>query len=143
MSNFPNSLPADVLEALEQNNVIEAIKRLRQTTGLGLKQAKDMIDAHQRGTKMAVAIAQRLGPLPPTVIDALQRGNKIEAIKLLRESDGLGLKEAKDAIDAMGALPAAGPMAPGEVPRSGNFTWAIVVAVAVLVAGYYFLRSAS
>jgi ribosomal protein L7/L12 len=32
---------------------------------------------------------------------ALSAGNKIEAIKLLREATGLGLKEAKDAIEAM------------------------------------------
>jgi ribosomal protein L7/L12 len=28
-------------------------------------------------------------------------GNKIEAIKLYREQTGLGLKEAKDAVDGM------------------------------------------
>ncbi len=37
---------------------------------------------------------------------AMDSGNKIEAIKLLREGTGLGLKESKDAIEAM--LKAAG-----------------------------------
>jgi ribosomal protein L7/L12 len=32
---------------------------------------------------------------------ALASGNKIEAIKLLREASGLGLKEAKDAVEQM------------------------------------------
>jgi hypothetical protein len=32
-------------------------------------------------------------------ISALQRGNKIEAIKLVREERGLGLKEAKDEVE--------------------------------------------
>jgi len=32
---------------------------------------------------------------------ALAAGNKIEAIKLLREASGLGLKEAKDAVEQM------------------------------------------
>jgi hypothetical protein len=32
---------------------------------------------------------------------ALAAGNKIEAIKLLREASGLGLKEAKDAVERM------------------------------------------
>ena len=31
--------------------------------------------------------------------DALRRGNKIEAIKIYRELTGVGLAEAKDAID--------------------------------------------
>jgi hypothetical protein len=37
--------------------------------------------------------------LAPQVQDALRRGNKIEAIKLYRELTGVGLAEAKDAID--------------------------------------------
>ncbi len=37
--------------------------------------------------------------LPPEVVAALERGQKIEAIKLLRELRGIGLKEAKEAVD--------------------------------------------
>lgn len=37
--------------------------------------------------------------LPPEVMAALDRGQKIEAIKLLRECKGIGLKEAKDEVD--------------------------------------------
>ncbi len=37
--------------------------------------------------------------LPDNVLDALRRGRKIEAIKLLRKQRGIGLKEAKDAVD--------------------------------------------
>lgn len=40
------------------------------------------------------------GDLPGEAIAALERGNKIEAIKLVREAQGLGLKEAKDAVEA-------------------------------------------
>ena len=32
-------------------------------------------------------------------LDALERGNKIEAIKIYREKTGLGLKESKDAVE--------------------------------------------
>lgn len=35
----------------------------------------------------------------PAVIDAIQRGKKIEAIKILRESRNVDLKEAKDLVD--------------------------------------------
>jgi len=38
--------------------------------------------------------------LPPAVRQALERGNKIEAIKHLRSITGLGLKEAKDWIES-------------------------------------------
>ncbi len=37
--------------------------------------------------------------LSPQIQDALRRGNKIEAIKLYREVTGVGLAEAKGAID--------------------------------------------
>jgi len=37
--------------------------------------------------------------LAPQIRDALRQGNKIEAIKLYREMTGVGLAEAKQAID--------------------------------------------
>jgi ribosomal protein L7/L12 len=37
--------------------------------------------------------------LAPQVQDVLRRGNKIEAIKIYRELTGVGLAEAKQAID--------------------------------------------
>lgn len=37
--------------------------------------------------------------LPPSVVDAVQRGKKIEAIKRYRETTGVGLKEAKEFIE--------------------------------------------
>ena len=38
--------------------------------------------------------------LPPQVLRALQSGNKLEAIKLLREAAKLGLAEAKSIVEA-------------------------------------------
>ena len=38
-------------------------------------------------------------PLPPAAIAALQLGRQIEAIKIVREVQGLGLKEAKERVD--------------------------------------------
>ncbi len=43
----PNpELPADVMEALHSGQTILAIKRLRAATGMGLKEAKDAVDAY-------------------------------------------------------------------------------------------------
>ncbi|HLW02729.1 MAG TPA: hypothetical protein VKT82_29005 [Ktedonobacterales bacterium] len=44
---------------------------------------------------------QGAAPLDQGIQAALMRGNKIMAIKLYCDQTGLGLKEAKDAIDAM------------------------------------------
>lgn len=38
-------------------------------------------------------------PLSTAAISALRHGNKIEAIKIVREERKIGLKEAKDAVD--------------------------------------------
>jgi len=40
--------------------------------------------------------------LAPEIQDALRRGNKIEAIKIYRELTGVGLAEAKRAIEQAG-----------------------------------------
>ena len=40
-------------------------------------------------------------PVPPDVVELARAGHKIEAIKRYREVSGVGLREAKDAIDAI------------------------------------------
>lgn len=40
---------------------------------------------------------------PPGVMEAIQAGNIIEAIKAYREATGLGLAEAKDAVEKLRA----------------------------------------
>ena len=40
--------------------------------------------------------------IPADIVDLVRAGNKIEAIKRYRELTGVGLKEAKDAIDEIG-----------------------------------------
>ena len=43
-------LPAEVLEAVRQGRKIEAIKRYRHATGVGLQEAKDVIEEALRHT---------------------------------------------------------------------------------------------
>ncbi len=38
--------------------------------------------------------------IPADAVAVLETGNKIEAIKIVREKHGLGLKESKDLVDA-------------------------------------------
>ena len=138
MSIPANGLPADVVDALRRGEVIEAIKLLRASTGLGLKEAKDMIDQHFRGKPVGM-VAAYLGQLPSSVIAALQKGNKIEAIRLLREQTGLGLKEAKDAVEAPERM-TLGQSAPAAMRVSGNVVWVLVaLAIAAALLGYHFI----
>jgi ribosomal protein L7/L12 len=151
MPTHTNQLPADVLDAIERGQAIEAINLLRQTTGLGLKDAKDVIDAHLRGDPVSLkftappASAAAPGTLPDNVADALRRGDKVEAIKLLRlQTEGLELKDAKAMIEAFGASLRAGAasgLAPGEVPRSESGKWVLALLIfAVTATAWYFFR---
>lgn len=138
-----NSLPVDVLAELRKGNKIEAIKLLREATGLGLKQSKDAIERHDRPDKSDPAAAASRVPIPPAVIEALQRGKKVEAVRLLRATSGLDLKGAKDRIDMHldESQRSFSHLAPGEVPRSnGAAGWIVAVAIVGIIA-HYVLRS--
>ena len=69
------------------------------------------------------------------------RGRQIEAIKLLREEHGLGLREAKDVVDALrsgDSMPQARPSAGRE--DGGIARLAIILSVLIIgVLTYYFL----
>jgi hypothetical protein len=132
-------LPPPVLDALRRGNTIEAIKLLRTATGLGLGEAKALIDVHQRSNPVPHPVSAGPVSLGAALIDALQKGNKIEAIRLLREQTGLGLKAAKDATYASGRVadPLSSGLSPGEVPRSSKLAWMIALAIAALTAYHY------
>ena len=80
-------------------------------------------------------------PYSDEVLAAVQRGHKIEAIKILREETGLGLKEAKEAIDALSReRQGKASIAPGmaEEGGAGSMIKLVVVIIAVIVAYFYF-----
>jgi len=105
MRHPSDPLPRNVLGALQHGKLIEAIKLLRESSGLGLKEAKEVIESHLQHNP--VQLTRSVDPLPAAVLQALQRGKKIEAIQRLREHTGMGLKEAKELVEAsqVGANP--------------------------------------
>jgi large subunit ribosomal protein L7/L12 len=94
------ALEARIRSLLEQNEKISAIKLFREQTGAGLKQARDAVDALERGEPLVVPAAPDRGS-DQEILSLLEQGQKISAIKLYQERTGLGLKEAKEAVDAM------------------------------------------
>ncbi|WP_282875243.1 ribosomal protein L7/L12 [Pseudomonas peli] len=61
--------------------------------------------------------------LPAQVVAALERGQKIEAIKLLRELRGLGLKEAKDLVEGSGTDRQMAGVSVVQSGRHGGIFW--------------------
>ena len=84
---------------------IEAIAQYREKTGLGLREAKDAVEAIARGQAQTAEPAPAPAPADylEGVMAELRAGRKIDAIKLYRAATGLGLKEAKDAVEALAA----------------------------------------
>ncbi len=91
----------------------DAVRLIHAERGIPLKAARaevrslklDPPDAHltdmqaEPGTDIGHQARHRL-TLPPDAMAALARDNKIEAIKCVRVAHGLGLKEAKDVVEA-------------------------------------------
>lgn len=139
MSDPQPTLPAEVAEALARGNKVEAIKLLRAATGMSLASAKGAVEGRGAvpGGQSSAGAA-----LPAEVQVALAKGDKIEAIRLLRATTGMGLKEAKDSVDAhdAAAAPERPGLAPGEVPRSmGMRLLPWLVAAAALAGAWIYL----
>ena len=49
---------------------------------------------------MATALPPSVVDIPAAAVESMRRGRKIDAIKATRDATGLGLKEAKDAVEA-------------------------------------------
>jgi ribosomal protein L7/L12 len=120
-ADIPDAERAAIRALIEGGNKIAAIKRVRELTGLGLKEAKDYVESWQQtGAAPDLTVS---GDAPPAagleeVHRLMLQGQKIQAIKVYRELTGVGLKEAKDYVDALESgspLAAANP-----APRSSG-----------------------
>ncbi len=125
-----------LLARIQGGDKIGAIKRVRELTGSTLSEAKDAIESIQ-----TLADAERIlevvenTPRAPSAnqhgIDIEIRklalsGQRIAAIKMLRERNRMGLKEAKDALDL--AVPP---------PAGHSLPWPLFAAIAGAVALYF------
>lgn len=98
----------EVRARVARGKMIEAIKALREATGLGLREAKEAVDAIHAGRDPLLPMHEaraessiHQGAWLDEVRALLARGEKIAAIKRYRLATGAGLKEAKEAVEAM------------------------------------------
>ena len=78
--------------------------------------------------------------IPAEAVAALARGSKIEAIKFVRESRAIGLKDAKEVVeDYIERHPAVkSRMAQANAQSAkGALRWIVLVAVASVLAWYF------
>ncbi len=121
---------AEVTRLVQSGQKIQAIKLYREMTGLGLAEAKEAVERLEAGqplvftsnasvdlSDMSAAAGQAAQMAEVTRL--VQSGRKIEAIKVYREMTGLGLREAKDAVDRLEAgLGGGGYGGAGAVPMA-------------------------
>ena len=84
--------------------MIDAIKRYREATGSDLRTAKDAVDRMlASGGVSGHALPQRppVEHLEAEILDIAQNQGKIAAIKRYREAQHCGLKDAKEAVEAL------------------------------------------
>lgn len=87
----------------------QVINELAARAGVSVPARPSQFAAPAQVPVQPTAGGSAAGVLPPQARQALAEGKKIEAIKLVREATGLGLKEAKDTVDRA----IAGQAAPG------------------------------
>ncbi len=140
----------EMMALMQAGRKIEAIKLFRETFGVGLKEAKDAVDAMEAGgsadvsqftvqSSRASAVSADKATRLVDVIDLVRAGQKIEAIKLYREIFGVGLKEAKDAVEAMApgaARPGAAAQARRAVRAAGCVSTGFGALIVVCIAGF-------
>lgn len=103
----PNSglLDGAVRSLLAQGQKIAAIKLYREQTGTGLAEAKNAVERIERGERGEYVPDSKTDftGLDQQILQLLSAGKKIQAIKIYRQQTNVGLKEAKDAVEALAA----------------------------------------
>lgn len=73
--------------------------------------------------------------LPAAAVDAVSKGNKIEAIKIVRQERGIGLKESKEAVEAY--LAERPDLASQYQAASGGGKWVWALTLLIVMAILY------
>lgn len=146
-----HDIPAAAKELAKKGQLIEAVKAAREQTGLGLKDAKNAVDAYLRNPNVASRFSRPREALtsydiPPQAIAALEEGRFVEAVKHTRAARALGLKAAKETVECFlgqhadidARFKAASS---AELRRVAKKLATILVLLSMLAFGYIYLQA--
>jgi ribosomal protein L7/L12 len=125
--NLSDEFRDEIRSLLDGGRKIDAIRRYREETGADLKQAKDAVEAIERG-ETAPTVEPPNEEFEREILQLMEGGQKIEAIKLYRQQTGRDLKAAKDAVEALAAKHHL------RVPQGRGCLGVVLLAAAVVVA---------
>jgi len=105
MTGLSTEQERQIRELIAQKQKIAAIKLYREATGSSLRDAKEAVDAMEMGAVVNFPASTQMST-PDTSLDnrikrLLAERKKIEAVKVYRKAYNCGLKEAKEAVDAI------------------------------------------
>lgn len=86
----------EVLQLLSAGRKLDAIAVIRSHTGMSLAESKQFAESLMRGGPQSTASSD---DFEREVVQRFQESGKIAAIKLYREEKGVGLKDAKLAVE--------------------------------------------
>lgn len=92
----------EIVELLSSGQKIAAIKHYREATGASLAEAKRAVEEIGAGRSLNLEESD-LSDLAGEILEFLDQGQKIQAIKVYRERTNAGLKEAKDVVEEIAA----------------------------------------
>ena len=105
MNGLSTEQERQIRELIARDQKIAAIKLYREATNSSLKDAKDAVEAMEVGATVNFSIPEQTGEpdffLENRIKRLLAERKKIEAVRAYREAYNCGLKEAKDAVDAI------------------------------------------
>ena len=151
--DFNRPIPPAAAREVHRGNMIEAIKIVREATGLGLKDAKDWVERYRDNPitlspdtipmeELESGFGAPADTLPAAAIAALKQGRIIEAVREVRQATGLGLKEAKDRVDQYLAqhanvASATEKPAPHVAQEPRSFGWLAFLLIAAALAWFW------
>ncbi|MCA9122930.1 MAG: hypothetical protein H6822_06755 [Planctomycetaceae bacterium] len=119
-------LEQQVSSLLAKGLKLEAVKVYREQTGSSLKDAKDAVEALQRGAKLP-SPSESDADLDAQLLRLLGEGEKIKAVKLYRAQTGETLFDSKQAVEALAERH-------GIKVEGGGCSGVLVLSIAVLIA---------
>ena len=106
MSGLTPDQVQKIHQLLHAKQIIQAIRLYREATGVGLAEAKQAVEemALVEVTKPPSGVRSYDDPVMESKIRSLlAKGKKIDAVKIYREEYGIGLNEAKNAVERIEA----------------------------------------
>ncbi len=101
------NLDKAIKDLIGRGKIVQAIKLAKETKNISLREAKEFVERYTSTDtdEEEGFIFEAVGSTPPNeeiegaVTELLMKSRKLEAIKMVKEELGIGLKEAKDYVE--------------------------------------------